>query len=306
MNGDGALPGCPQPASGMPLAEALGVEPATARALDARARHGAGVEYVRALPAPGGTPRWLRVGMAPTGRGSGGAGSRPRRAPGGSAAAPHFPALELAQSRASQPALQREDGGADPRPERRASPRGTSAGSPSPSGRFRTLERMLWMLSEYGREAPLAVDTWSLPDLIQESSGLIEQDLAERSIRLELLGVEGLPRVRSDGIRLRPGPGPAAAERGLEPRGGRAAAPDAAPLGPGRRGGGARRARRARARRPVAGLRAVRVPPGARRGTVAGRAPAGDAAAGWRGHRPSPRRLRHRGVLFRLDFARAA
>jgi signal transduction histidine kinase len=48
------------------------------------------------------------------------------------------------------------------------------------------------------------VDAWSLPDLIQESSGLIEQDLAERSIRVELLGVEGLPKVRSDGVRLRP------------------------------------------------------------------------------------------------------
>jgi C4-dicarboxylate-specific signal transduction histidine kinase len=69
---------------------------------------------------------------------------------------------------------------------------------------IRTLERMLWMLSEYGREGPLAVDAWSLPDLIQESASLIEQDLAERSVRLELLGADGLPRVRSDGVRLRP------------------------------------------------------------------------------------------------------
>jgi C4-dicarboxylate-specific signal transduction histidine kinase len=69
---------------------------------------------------------------------------------------------------------------------------------------IRTLERMLWMLSEYGRESPLAVDAWSLPELIHESAGLIEQDLAERSVRLELLGTDGLPRVRSDGVRLRP------------------------------------------------------------------------------------------------------
>ncbi len=69
---------------------------------------------------------------------------------------------------------------------------------------IRTLERMLWMLSEYGREVPLAVDTWALPDLIQESAALIEQDLTERNVRLELAGAEGLPRVRSDGVRLRP------------------------------------------------------------------------------------------------------
>ncbi|HEY1907682.1 MAG TPA: hypothetical protein VGG91_16665, partial [Myxococcaceae bacterium] len=44
LTGDGALPGCPAPTPGMPVAEALGVDPATARALHERARRGGGVE----------------------------------------------------------------------------------------------------------------------------------------------------------------------------------------------------------------------------------------------------------------------
>ncbi len=48
VHGDGALPGRPSPAPGTPLAEALVVDAATARALDARGRAGGGVEFVRA------------------------------------------------------------------------------------------------------------------------------------------------------------------------------------------------------------------------------------------------------------------
>ena len=64
------------------------------------------------------------------------------------------------------------------------------------------------------------VDSCSLPDLVQEAGGLMEPELAERSIRLESSEVEGLPRVRADGIAPAAGAGPAAAQRGLEPRGG--------------------------------------------------------------------------------------
>jgi two-component system, NtrC family, sensor histidine kinase HydH len=203
VHGDGALPGCPEPAPGMSLAEALSVAPATARALDARARHGAGVEYIRTLPAPGGTPRWLRVGMEPTGRGVEARvhdlealleGAPPLQISRLSSSLSHELRNPLSSVKMAVQTLSRNEG-LSPRDKRRL----TIA-----LREIRTLERMLWMLSEYGREAPLAVDTWSLPDLIHESGGLIEQDLAERGIRLELLGVEGLPRIRSDGIRLRP------------------------------------------------------------------------------------------------------
>jgi len=203
VTGDGALPGCPEPAPGMSLAEALGVDSATARALDVRARHGAELEFVRTVPAPGGTPRWLRVGMKSAGTavearvhdlGALLESAPPLQISRLSSSLSHELRNPLSSVKMAVQTLSRNEG-LSPRDQRRL----TIA-----LREIRTLERMLWMLSEYGREAPLAVDTWSLPDLIQESSGLIEQDLAERSIRLELLGVEGLPRVRSDGIRLRP------------------------------------------------------------------------------------------------------
>ena len=203
LSGDGALPGCPPPAPGMPVAEALGVDPATAHGLDSRARQGGGVEFVRTTSGPGGTPRWLRVGLASEGKGVEARvhdlgtlleGAPPLQVSRLSSSLSHELRNPLSSVKMAVQTLARNEG-LSARDQRRL----TIA-----LREIRTLERMLWMLSEYGREAPLSVDTWSLPDLIQESSGLVEQDLAERSIRLELLGSEGLPRVRSDGVRLRP------------------------------------------------------------------------------------------------------
>ena len=203
LGGDGALPGCPAPTEGMPLADALGIDASTARALDARARDGTGVEYVRIVPEAGGTPRWLRVGLEPTGRGVEARvhdlgvlldGAPPLQISRLSSSLSHELRNPLSSVKMAVQTLSRNED-LSARDQRRL----TIA-----LREIRTLERMLWMLSEYGRESPLAVETWSLPDLIQESSGLIEQDLAERSIRVELLGVEGLPKVRSDGVRLRP------------------------------------------------------------------------------------------------------
>jgi signal transduction histidine kinase len=203
LKGDGALPGCPEPVAGMPLAEALGIDRDAARALDARARSGAGIEFVRTLPVPGGNPRWLRVGMESTGTavearvhdlGALLEGAPPLQISRLSSSLSHELRNPLSSVKMAVQTLSRNDG-LSARDQRRL----TIA-----LREIRTLERMLWMLSEYGRETPLAVDTWTMSDLIQESSGLIEPDLAERSIRIELLGVEGLPKVRSDAVRLRP------------------------------------------------------------------------------------------------------
>ncbi|HEY3586144.1 MAG TPA: histidine kinase dimerization/phospho-acceptor domain-containing protein, partial [Myxococcaceae bacterium] len=195
LKGDGALPGCPEPVPGMPLAEALGIDPDAARALDARARSGAGIDFVRTVPVPGGNPRWLRVGMESTGTavearvhdlGALLEGAPPLQISRLSSSLSHELRNPLSSVKMAVQTLSRNDG-LSARDQRRL----TIA-----LREIRTLERMLWMLSEYGRETPLAVDTWSMSELIQESSGLIEPDLAERSIRIELLGVEGLPRVR--------------------------------------------------------------------------------------------------------------
>ncbi len=201
VHGDGALPGCPRPEAGMPLAEALGVDDATARALHTRGRGGGGVEFVRAS-APGGF-RWLRVSLTPEGQAVEARvndlsvlleGAPPVQISRLSSSLSHELRNPLSSVKMAVQTLARNEG-LSARDQRRL----TIA-----LREIRTLERMLWMLSEYGREVPLALDAWSLPDLFQESAALIEQDLLERNVRLELAGAEGLPRVRSDGVRLRP------------------------------------------------------------------------------------------------------
>jgi signal transduction histidine kinase len=69
---------------------------------------------------------------------------------------------------------------------------------------IRTLERMLWLLSEYGREDPLSVEGWALGDLVRQSLELIEPELSERRIAPRLESSPDLPRVRADAVRLRP------------------------------------------------------------------------------------------------------
>jgi len=201
VHGEGALPGCPPPVAGLPVLRALGVDETTARALDARAREGGGVEFVRAGdPA---APRWLRVRLQRNGEGVEarvvdlGAlleGAPPLQISRLSSSLSHELRNPLSSVKMAVQTLARNEG-LSARDQRRLA---------IALREIRTLERMLWMLSEYGREAPLSVDSWSLPELIQESAALVEQDLADRKVRLELVGGEGLPRVRSDGVRLRP------------------------------------------------------------------------------------------------------
>lgn len=201
VQSDGALPGRPSPAPGTPLAEALLVDAATARAVDARGRAGGGVEFVRAGSPD--SPRWLRVSVEPRGAttearvhdlGSLLEGAPPLQISRLSSSLSHELRNPLSSVKMAVQTLARNEG-LSPRDQRRL----TIA-----LREIRTLERMLWMLSEYGREVPLSVESWALPDLFQESASLIELDLAERNVHLEVLGAPELPRVRSDGVRLRP------------------------------------------------------------------------------------------------------
>lgn len=69
---------------------------------------------------------------------------------------------------------------------------------------IRTIERMLWLLSEYGRDSSPALEAIPLRTLVQEVTQLIESELVDRKLVVELHEEEGLPKVRVDAARLRP------------------------------------------------------------------------------------------------------
>ncbi|MBJ6761936.1 HAMP domain-containing histidine kinase [Myxococcaceae bacterium JPH2] len=69
---------------------------------------------------------------------------------------------------------------------------------------IRTMERMLWLLSEYGRDTTPNFEAQPLRTVLQEANAMVAPELAERRIELEVDEEPDLPRVRMDGSRLRP------------------------------------------------------------------------------------------------------
>jgi len=71
---------------------------------------------------------------------------------------------------------------------------------------IRTMERMLWLLSEYGRDTPPATELTSVRALFQEAAGMVEEELSERRVQLEFHEEGGgeFPKVKADPGRLRP------------------------------------------------------------------------------------------------------
>lgn len=69
---------------------------------------------------------------------------------------------------------------------------------------IRTIERMLVLLSEYGRDAPLALESVSLVELVREAILLVELETADREIRFRIERRLPMPNVRVDPGRLRP------------------------------------------------------------------------------------------------------
>lgn len=59
---------------------------------------------------------------------------------------------------------------------------------------IRTMERMLWLFSEYGHEAPLTLESVSLQTVVQQAAALVEPELAERRI---LVRIQGDPTARA-------------------------------------------------------------------------------------------------------------
>jgi len=69
---------------------------------------------------------------------------------------------------------------------------------------IRTMERMLSLLSEYGREAPPIPEAVPARTVVTEGAALVEPELAEREIRLEISEDPPGSKVRADVARLRP------------------------------------------------------------------------------------------------------
>lgn len=69
---------------------------------------------------------------------------------------------------------------------------------------IRTMERMLWLLSEYGRDSDPNLDGHPLRSVLQEATGMVAPELAERRIDVAVDEEPDLPRVRVDPNRLRP------------------------------------------------------------------------------------------------------
>lgn len=69
---------------------------------------------------------------------------------------------------------------------------------------IRTMERMLWLLSEYGRDTTPNLDAHPLRSVLQEATGMVAPELAERRIEVRVDEEADLPKVRVDPNRLRP------------------------------------------------------------------------------------------------------
>jgi two-component system sensor histidine kinase HydH len=69
---------------------------------------------------------------------------------------------------------------------------------------IRTMERMLWLLSEYGRDSVPNLEHQPMRTVLQEAQAMVGPELAERRIELNVAEDPELPRVRVDATRLRP------------------------------------------------------------------------------------------------------
>jgi len=66
----------------------------------------------------------------------------------------------------------------------------------------RAIEGILWLLSEYGRDAPLALESTALSSLLQNAAAAVEAELSERRIQVQVEDPHAA-RVRVDPERFR-------------------------------------------------------------------------------------------------------
>jgi len=188
---------------GLPLQEALGTTQEIAQDLDAKARAADGVitEFIASMSGPSRTV--LRVHAAPAGSEVRASVMDLRKVLAG---APPIQIAKLAsslsheirnplssvkmavQTVARSPALALSE-----RDQRRLA---------IANREIRTIERMLWLLSEYARDGTLILEPVPLRLLVQEAAALIELELLERRIQLEVVD-EAPVWVRADAASLR-------------------------------------------------------------------------------------------------------
>jgi two-component system sensor histidine kinase HydH len=68
----------------------------------------------------------------------------------------------------------------------------------------RTLERMLWLLSEYARDSTPTLEPHATRTLVEEAAAVVAPELAERRVEVRVTESAEVPRVRMEPGRLRP------------------------------------------------------------------------------------------------------
>lgn len=186
---------------GQPLSAALGVPEHSALAIDQKARHATGgVEFVAARPSNDATVLRLQLG---TFEGEAFAwvvdmhalvaGAPPLQISRLASSLSHEIRNPLSSVKMAVQTLARNTGLSD-RDRRRLA---------IANREIRTMERMLGLLSEYGRDAAPTREQLPARGVVQDALAVVEPELAERRIRIELDEAPELPRVRVDGHRLR-------------------------------------------------------------------------------------------------------
>lgn len=69
---------------------------------------------------------------------------------------------------------------------------------------IRTMERMLSLLSEYGRDLPPVLESMPLKNIVAEAAALVELELTERELKVEVKEAPAGVRARVDMARFRP------------------------------------------------------------------------------------------------------
>lgn len=187
---------------GKPLHETLGVPKDSARELDAAARSAATRVFLRAELSK--EPRWLHLSIGVVdGLASAGvlnfsailSGAPPLQISRLSSSLSHELRNPLSSVKMAVQTLQRNTHLSD-RDQRRLV---------IANREIRTVERMLWLLSEYGRDTEPTLETVYLRALLQESCALIAPELAEHEIDVTVEGEHADEcRTRVDTGRLRP------------------------------------------------------------------------------------------------------